>query len=158
MPMRPGERTTAVDRAFAELFEGTSAESSYEITEEVHQAFCALSGDLNPLHVDDTYAQGQGFRGKAMHGGILNAFLSHFVGMVLPGRRSLLLSTDLRYTAPVYLGDVLVIRGTVQQKVESQSAVVLVCTIVNRTEGRLVARGRVQVKVLAGSTTVTHDR
>src|SRR5262249_12234020 len=110
-------------------------------------AFCALSGDLNPLHVDDAYARERGFRGRVMHGGMLNAFLSHFVGMVLPGRRALLLSADIRYVAPFYLGDVLVLRGSVQQRGESQSALVLTCGFESRGDGRVVARARVQVKV-----------
>jgi acyl dehydratase len=135
------------DRSFAELAQGLSAEQAYTMSEAVQDGFIALSDDRNPLHVDEVQARAAGFEGKVMHGGILHAFLSHFVGMVLPGRRSLLLSADIRYLAPSYLGDVIVIHGVIEQWVESQQVVVLGVRLENRTRGRLAARARIQVLV-----------
>jgi 3-hydroxybutyryl-CoA dehydratase len=140
----------AVDRSFAELVEGLSAESDYRISRQAYDHFCALSGDLNPLHVDDEHARRAGFAGRVVHGALLNAFLSHFVGMVLPGRRSLLLSADTRYLAPSHLEDTIVVKGTVRQRVESHGVVVVDCVLENRTRGLVVARARVQVKVQDG--------
>jgi acyl dehydratase len=141
------DQGAAIDRPFQDLAEGVAAEWGYTISEEVHAAFCALSGDVNPLHTDDAYAREAGFEGRVVHGSLLNAFLSHFVGMVLPGRRSLLLSAELRYLAPSYVGDLVAIKGVIRQRVESEAVVVLGCEVENRTRGRLVARARAQVKV-----------
>jgi 3-hydroxybutyryl-CoA dehydratase len=135
------------DRDFESLTEGTRAQSEYRITPEIFAQFVSLSGDLNPLHMDEGYARAAGFEGCVAHGAILNAFLSAFVGMVLPGRRSMLLSTDLRYLAPSYIGDTISVEGIVEQRVDSQRVLVLGCRFHNRTRDQLVARARVQVKV-----------
>lgn len=150
-PLHPlGPREVPLDLSFAELTEGTRAEESYRITEEVYQAFLVASGDVNPLHVEDDFARAAGFEEKVAHGALLNAFVSHFVGMVMPGRRALLLSTDIRYLAPSHLGDVIRIRGEITQRVESQAVVVMTCELDNLSRGRLAARARVQVKVRLG--------
>jgi len=143
-------RDTPVDLAFEMLKDGRTAEERYQITEEIYRAFLVVSGDVNPLHVDDDFARTAGFDAKVTHGGLLNAFLSHFVGMVMPGRRSLLMTSDVRYLSSSHVGDVIRISGRITQQVESQSIVVLTLELTNETRGRLAARGRLQVKVRRG--------
>ena len=146
----PGPRAIPIDLSFDQLTDGRAAEESYQITDEIYRAFLVASRDVNPLHVDDDFARAAGFDEKVSHGALLNAFVSHFVGMVMPGRRSLLLSTDIRYVSPCHVGDVIQIRGKIAQRVESQSVVVLTCELENQSRGRLAARARVQVKVNRG--------
>jgi acyl dehydratase len=146
--LRP--RDTPLDLSFDQLTDGRMAEENYQITDQVYRAFLVTSGDVNPLHVDDDFARAAGFDEKVAHGGLLNAFVSHFVGMVMPGRRSLLLSTDIRYLSACHVGDIIRIRGKIAQRVESQSVVVLTCELENQSRGRLAARARVQVKVHGG--------
>jgi 3-hydroxybutyryl-CoA dehydratase len=143
-------RTTPADLAFDELTEGRKDEERYPITDQIHRAFLVVSGDVNPLHVDDEFARAAGFDAKVAHGALLNAFLSHFVGMVIPGRRSLLMTSDIRYLSASHVGDVIRVCGTVTQRVESQSIVVLSFELFNETRGRLAARARMQVKVSRG--------
>jgi acyl-coenzyme A thioesterase PaaI-like protein len=83
-----------------------------------------------------------------MHGAILNGFLSHFVGMRFPGGRSLELSVDMRYVRPSYLGDRVRLEGTVIQKVDSRSIVVVDLLYRNLTQNVIVARGRVQTAIM----------
>jgi len=137
----------AADYDLADIREGTDIEHAYGISDEVYAAFLNAYGDLSPLHVDDGYASSAGFRGRVMHGAILNGFISHFVGMVFPGRRSLLLSVDLRYGAPCYLGDQLVLRAHVDRVVESQRAVLLRLELRRPADTTLVASGTVQVRM-----------
>ncbi len=137
----------AADLTFEDLREGDAFEEPYSIEQGVYDAFVAASNDRSPLHVDDAYARKRGFEAKVMHGTLLNAFVSHFVGMRVPGRRALLLSVDLHYVKPSYMGDRLTLRARVAQKVEALRAVVLHVEIHNETRGVLVGRGRVQVAV-----------
>ncbi len=137
---------TAATFAFDDLIEGHSVAHRYEITRDVYEQFIASFGDTNPLHVDEAYARAAGFAGVVAHGAILNGFVSHFVGMVLPGRRALLLSVTLRYASPCHVGDVLVLTGSVSQRVEAQRVVVLGLTV-QRVDGPVVARGKAEVKV-----------
>lgn len=133
--------------AFEDLPEGFEEHWDYAVSPAVYEAFLRASGDESPIHVDDEAARARGFPGRVMHGGLLHAFLSHFVGMRLPGARALLLSADLRYVAPCHLGDQVRLVGRVAQRVESQRVLVLHVRFDNLTQGRAVARGRVQVQV-----------
>lgn len=137
----------AQDLAYSEITEGLETSRAYVISSEVYEGFLGLFDDRSPIHVDATYARERGFSGPVMHGAILNGFVSHFVGMVLPGRRSLLLSVDLRYGAPSHLGDEMRLTARVTQKVDAQRVVVLTLAIDNVTRGTRAATGRAQVRV-----------
>jgi acyl dehydratase len=133
--------------SFADLAEGMQVERSYTVTPLVYENFLRAFDDRSPIHVDADYAVLAGFDGPVMHGTILNGFVSHFVGMVFPGANSLLLSVNLRYASPTYLGDTLELRAKCAQKVDSQRVVVLHVTLFNQTRGRPAATGRVQVQM-----------
>jgi acyl dehydratase len=138
---------TAQDVAYEAIDEGAVVSYDYAITEEVYTRFLAAFDDRSPVHVDDAYAAARGFESRVMHGAILNGFVSHFVGMRFPGRRSLLLSVDLRYGSPSHLGDELTLHAEVTQKVDAQRVVVLTLRFENRTRGSRAATGRVQVRM-----------
>lgn len=132
---------------YRDLVEGMACERDYNITASVYEHFLAAFGDRSPLHVDADFAKLCGFAGPVMHGSILNGFISQFVGMVFPGANSLLLSVDIRFSQPSYLGDTLRLRAEIAQKLDTQQVVLLHVTFLNRTRGGTAATGRVQVKV-----------
>lgn len=138
-------RPVAADLDFDAIREGDTFQRGYRINPAVYEAFLATFGDHSPLHVDEAYARDRGFEGLVMHGSILNGFISHFVGMHVPGRRALLLSVDLHYSQPSYLGDQLTLHASAVQRVEAIRAVVLHVRFFNETRGVQVARGRVRV-------------
>ena len=133
--------------AFADFPVGSEARADYLIGSPVYEGFLALFHDTSPIHIDTAFAQARGFNGCVMHGAILNGFLSHFIGVRFPGRNSLLLTVDIRYLAPSFLGDKIEIRAEVEQRVESQRILVLAILFQNETQNQAVARARVQVKV-----------
>lgn len=138
---------SAQHTTYADITEGDTREREYVISFEVYESFLRAFDDRSPIHVDDAYARGAGFIDRVMHGAILNGFVSHFVGMVFPGESSLLLSAELRYQQPSYLGDRLLLRAKVAQKLDTQQVIVLHVTFLNQTRGVTAATGRVQVKV-----------
>lgn len=137
----------ARDLSFEDCVEGDTVELEYVITPKVYEHFLAAFDDRSPIHVDPAYARSCGFSEPVMHGAILNGFVSHFVGMHYPGRRSLLLSVDLRYSRPSFLGDRISVGATVVQIVRSQRVVVLKVVLRNLGRGQVTAVGRVQVAV-----------
>lgn len=137
----------AEHRKFSEIPEGLLEERAYEITPAVSEAFLAAFQDYSPIHIDDQHAREGGFPRKIAHGAILNGFLSHFIGMHLPGYYGLYLSSDLRFLKACYVGDSLRLEGKVSQKVESQRVLVLKIRFHNLTQGYVSAQGRVQVKM-----------
>jgi len=126
---------------------GMQAAHDYVITPAVYEHFLAAFHDYSPVHVDETFAKARGFAGKVMHGALLNGFVSHFVGMHFPGRLSLLLSVDLRFSNPAYLGDSIHLAAVVSQKMDARNVLVLDATLTNTTRNCLAARGRIQVMV-----------
>jgi acyl dehydratase len=139
--------TDASDLSFESLSEGDAFEGAYVIEADVVEAFLRAFDDRSPIHVDDEYARRRGYPSRVAHGALLNGFLSHFVGMRVPGRRGLLQAVDLQYTMPCFVGDALKLRVTVLQKSESTRTVVLGLTFHNDTRGTIAARGRAQVGI-----------
>lgn len=133
------------DHAFENLSINQTDEYQYVITHEVYEHFIAAFGDVSPLHMDDAFARGLGFPGKVMHGSILNGFISHFVGVVLPGRRAILQSVAAEYCAPSFLGDRILLQSKLTQKVESFRVLTLGITLKNLTREEIVAKAKVQV-------------
>jgi acyl dehydratase len=76
-------------------------------------AFAALSGDVNPLHVDAEFARAKGFPNRVAHGFLLGAKVSAFVGTVMPGRDCLLLETLLAWPNPFFAEDTVRLRGEI---------------------------------------------
>ena len=132
---------------YPDISVGMKISHDYAITPTVYENFLAAFQDHSPVHVDETYARQSGFDGQVMHGAILNGFLSHFVGMIFPGKPSLLLAVDLRFSQPSFLNDALQLEAAVSQKLDSQNVIVLDFTFKNRTRNTIAARGRAQIKL-----------
>ena len=136
----------AQDRSFASLKVGDTVSREHSIDAKLIDAFAALSGDRNPLHVDAVYSSGTPYKAPIAHGMLLGAFVSELVGMHLPGKRSLLLKETLEFKKPVYAGDTITIRGTITSKSEATQLVELAITIQNGKE--IVGDGSAHIKIL----------
>jgi acyl dehydratase len=143
--LAPSGSQSATEYRFDDIDEGDRASYRYTITPEVHDALVTVFGDRSPLHVDEEYARVSGFGGRVMHGATFHGFLSHFVGMHFPGRRSLLLSANLNYHRPSYLGDQVELLSTVKQKITTNRVIVLNIEFVNTESHERVVSGRAQV-------------
>lgn len=104
---------------------GDHASFDVVVTKELVDSFAKLSGDNNPLHMDDAYAAQTSFRERVAHGMIVGAFFSRLVGMHLPGKYALYLSQTLRFHTPVAVGTTLVIVGTVTHKTDAARTVAI---------------------------------
>lgn len=109
--------------------------------EDVH-AFSKVSGDYNPLHLDDEYAKKSIFKGRIAHGMITAGIISGGIGMVLPGEGTTYLGQEIRFKKPVYIGDQVTITITVLELVEKAKFIVakLQTTCVNDA-GEVVVDG-----------------
>ena len=109
------EDIDVIDRPFPSFTVGETASFVREITPEDVAAFAALSGDRNPLHVDESYAAAAGYERRIAHGLLVAAPISTLAGHFLPGRRCLLLEVSSRLLRPVFPPDQLTYRGTIIQ-------------------------------------------
>ena len=84
---------------------GQHASFTKTFTEEDMQHFIAITGDVNPLHVDDAFARKTKFGRRVLQGMLTASILSTMVGMLLPGTGAIYRSQTLNFLLPVYLGD-----------------------------------------------------
>ena len=95
---------------------GDTASHSKTITETDINLFAGISGDFNPLHVNDAYAQTTQFGKRVAHGGLSFSMISGLLGMKLPGPGTLHVSQKLDFRKPVFAGDTLTARADVIEK------------------------------------------
>jgi 3-hydroxybutyryl-CoA dehydratase len=130
---------------YEDLVEGTEFEQPYVITQDVYEKFLDLFGDASPLHVSDETAISCGFAAKLMHGAILNGFISNFVGMHFPGKRTLEWGVEIGFVKPTYVGDVLKLHAAVKQRMEFNKVVTLQFRFLR--ESVIVAKGLISVMI-----------
>ena len=98
---------------FSELKEGLSSEFNTIITENMMDNFLKLSGDNNPLHINDEYAKLKGFNSRVVFGMLSSSFYSQLVGVYLPGKYAFLHSISIDFIKPLYIGDKITIFGEI---------------------------------------------
>lgn len=134
------------DLSINEISVGDSASIERVWSEEDVRAFATLSGDENPLHLDDEYASKTKFKKRLVHGMLLGSACSALLGMHLPGKRCLYLRQTLNFRKPVFIGDRVKIQGIVKDKSSSTGIVSIHISITK--DGVLVADGVATVQVL----------
>ena len=120
---------------------------TYKVTSDIYSSFQKCSNDYNPLHVDQLYAISKGFSDCVMYGNILNAFISHFVGMLLPSKEVMIQSQDISFHKPVYLNNEIMLEATVDTVSEAVNIIVykLKFRRLDEDKSELVAKGHVQI-------------
>jgi 3-oxoacyl-[acyl-carrier protein] reductase len=134
-------------RPFATFAEGESATWRHRIVAEDVDRFVALSGDDNPLHVDDTFARQNGFRGPVVHGMLIGSFISRVLGTVLPGPGVLWLSQAYRFRRAFYVGDTVEVTVRITHASESLRTLVLATTVATDS-GEVGVTGEAKVMML----------
>lgn len=135
-----------------ELAEQTAhIEQVYQVTQEVYDSFQRCSRDMNPLHTDEAFAREKGFKGCVMYGNILNAFISHFVGMCLPTPHVMIQSQDISFHKPVFLNDQITLQASIDTVSEAVNIINYKLKFYKMDEAgkQLVAKGHVQIGLLA---------
>lgn len=131
---------------FEDIKVGQTDEFVHKITEKDINEFCELTGDDNPLHMDETYAAGTNFKERVVHGMLTASFISTMIGTRLPGKGSLWYEQHIKFIAPVRIGDEIRIWAKVLHKSESQRIIVLQTMIYNQCD-KIVIEGEAKVKV-----------
>ncbi|MFC6177307.1 MaoC family dehydratase [Companilactobacillus huachuanensis] len=129
-----------------ELKVGMSGSVSKRITEEDVDTFAKVTGDYNPMHMDQEFAEKTQFHKRIAHGMLSAGMISACLGTKMPGPGAIYLNQTLRFDKPVYFGDVLV--ATVKVEKVDQKAhfqIVTLSTIVTNQNGDKVTEGEAQI-------------
>ena len=133
--------------AYADIKIGDEASLSRTITEAHIVNFAGITGDFNPVHVDAEYAQQSMFGERICHGMLMAGLISAVLGMQLPGSNAIYLGQDLKFTAPVKIGNTVTVTATVTEKRDDKRIIKLRTTVSNQ-KGELVVDGNAVVKKL----------
>ena len=116
------------------------------ITETMLDNFAKLSGDKNPLHMDENYAKSNNFKTRVCHGMLLASFFSRLVGMYIPGKNALYFSQSLKFQHPCFVNDRIEIHGEVIDKSLATKIITLKTTISKDKRQIVDGIGKVMVR------------
>lgn len=131
-------------KTFSQIQVGDAAEFSKTISETDVYQFAGICGDFNPAHVNEDYAQGTPFKSRIAHGMLSASLISTVIGTQLPGPGSIYMKQEVKFLAPVYIGDTLTARAEVVERIEDKQRVKLKTTCVNQA-GKIVVDGEALV-------------
>jgi 3-hydroxybutyryl-CoA dehydratase len=123
---------------------GDSFEEIFIVSDETYIGFIQTFKDTNPLHTIDTFAFNKGFKGKIMHGNILNGFLSYFIGECLPTKNVIIHSQEIQFKNAVYLNDQLHLHAKIVGVYDSVNAIEFRYDFKNESK-KIVAKGKIQI-------------
>lgn len=129
----------------ASLQPGDQASRTTTITNEMIRAFAELTGDSNPVHLDDAYAAGTRFGRRIAHGMIAAGLISATLANDLPGPGTVYLSQTLQFKAPVYPGDTIT-TTVVVKTVRSDKPIVTLGTVCKNQDNVVVLEGEAVVR------------
>lgn len=135
-----------LEYSFEEIEIGLSHNFEIIITKKLIEDFAKISGDFNPLHMDEQYAKKSKFGRRICHGMLLSSFFSKLIGMYLPGKNALYFSQNLNFMEPCFMDDKIFVGGEVIDKSESTRMIKIKTTIKNEEE-KLLIEGIAQVLV-----------
>jgi len=126
----------AKEKNLEDINVGDSASFERTITDNDLTSFADISGDYNPLHIED----------KVIYGMFLGALVSRLIGMELPGKKAMLIKECMEFKMPARVGDTLMVKGSVIFKSQSSRLIELLIEI--RKDKKLLASGSAHVRVL----------
>jgi len=126
------------------LIIGATASRTRTITEEAVHQFAQASGDTNSIHLDEDYAATTPFKRRIAHGMLTASVISAILGNDLPGLGTIYLGQDLKFKAPVFIGDT--ITATVELiRFREDKRIATFRTTVTNSDGVLVLEGEAVV-------------
>lgn len=132
---------------FDEIIEGKVEMFKHKITEEDVNTFAKLTGDYNPVHMDEDFALKTNFGKRVVHGMLTSSFISTMIGMRIPGEGALWLSQTLNFLNPTFIGDTIEVIAVVKNVSQSLRTFKMNIKITNQIGTELV-NGQAHVKVL----------
>lgn len=126
------------ERRYADLNVGDKANLSKTITETDVVLFAGLTGDFNPVHLDEEFAKNSLFERRVAHGVLGVGLISAVIGTDLPGINSIYLGQDLKFVSPVFIGDTLTAEVEIIDKRDDKKIITLRTTVRNQRDENVI--------------------
>lgn len=127
------------NRTYDELNTGDTAAVTHRVTERDLILFATVSGDVNPVHLDEEFAAATPFKGRIAHGMLCGALISAAIACELPGPGSIYIGQEMRFLRPVRLGDEIRIELEILEKLAKNQ--VRIATRVINQDGKKAVDG-----------------
>ena len=127
-------------KSIGELKTGDSAQITKTISETDIELFARATGDFNPVHLDAAYAEKTMFKGRIAHGLLSVGFFSTLLGNILPGYGTIYLSQEVKFLAPVRIGDTITAKVDVLELIPEKNRAKFRTSCTNQ-DGKLVVDG-----------------
>jgi len=131
-------------KSFTEIKVGDIAQIQRKVNEADIVEMARISGDFNPVHMEDEYAKKTRFKKRIAHGLFGISMISALLGNELPGLGTIILSEQVRFLKPIYIGDTITAQVEVKSIVENKRKIILTFLCENQDK----------VKIMTGSTEV----
>ena len=131
-----------------DLAPGVSGSYTRVVTAEDIEKFGEVTGDFNPVHFDEAYAKTTLFKGRIAHGLLSAGYISTVLGTKMPGAGAIFMSANIRFKAPVRIGDEVTATCTVREVIPEKRRVICDCvckvgeTVVIEAEAVLMVPSR----------------
>ena len=130
---------------FEDLSLGMTHETHHGSTEKDIELFAEVSGDRNPLHMDEEFAKKTAFGQRIAHGALTASYISGILGNDLPGPGSIFVGLNMRFRRPVYIGSNVIVRVEVTEMIERGNRVTLKVSC--NVDGKAAISGEAKVMV-----------
>ena len=127
-------------KSIDEIKIGDSAEWARTVTEDDISLFAKATGDFNPVHLDQSYAEKTLFKGRIAHGLLSLGYISTVLGNILPGHGTIYLSQEVKFLGPVRIGDTITARVEVTELHPEKNRAKFKTVCFNQ-EGKIVVDG-----------------
>ena len=110
---------------FEDFTVGREYRETIKITDDMVRKFAELTGDMNPLHLDESFARKSRFGKRICHGMLVASMISRIMGMNFPGPGTIIVKQLLKYRAPVYVDETVEVRVTVLEINSDKKRIIL---------------------------------
>ena len=122
-----------------ELREGLTVQKEFPVTEQMGIEFAGVSGDTNPVHLNQDYAAATRFGAKIAHGMLIGSFISNVIGTRMPGEGSIYMKQEMTFLRPVYYGDRVTVDVAVKALQKDRNRAVLSTDCYNQKGEKVLA-------------------
>ncbi|KUK80699.1 MAG: MaoC domain protein dehydratase [Petrotoga mobilis] len=119
-------------------------EAERKITSHMVESFAEITGDKNPVHLDEEFASHTLFKKRIVHGMLSLSIVSSILGMEFPGPGTIYIKQEVKFLKPIYIGEKITVRITVKDKIEEKSRLILITQII-KEDGSLGIDGEALV-------------